>query len=525
MRGQRVVWTIVRALAIGGLLFLAGCSLPDLPGLLSGCTLWNQPPAVPVAPTGPATGDTGTSYSFSAVTTDPAGNTISYEFDWDDGSMFSASSFVASGIAATLAHTYAADGTYSIRVRAIDDQGAASVWSPEHEIVIGGGGGDGDGDEEGDILWQVEIEGLGVEPLASSHPAIAPDGTIYVAAMGTTGTWTSRLVALRPDGTEKWHVDSSCGWMGHPQVAADGTIYVTLCGKMLTAFTPSGTKKWEFDAGHAIGGIAVDASGNVYGFHYESGTYLRTVFSLTPAGVGRWVVYLISSNSAYYNGTALVVGTGGRVYMSASSSGSPDKLFALNSATGAKAWEVTVKGTVNAGAMAVGSDGTIYVPLTASASAPPHLVAVSAAGSILWDRTVSNGPSAPTLGADGTVYSVLVNQGLTAFDPATGAQLWMSGDAPGSRGNAVAANGVVYYGGSYIGPAWAPFIATNSDGTIRWRANIPCAVGSPAIASDGTVIVTGGAFITALRGSAALASSPWPRALNGNRNTGAADEG
>jgi hypothetical protein len=49
-------------------------------------------------------------------------------------------------------------------------------------------------------------------------------------------------------------------------------------------------------------------------------------------------------------------------------------------------------------------------------------------------------------------------------------------------------------------------------------------VGSPAIASDGTVIVTGGTTVTALRGSAALASSDWPRALNGNRNTGAADE-
>jgi hypothetical protein len=50
-------------------------------------------------------------------------------------------------------------------------------------------------------------------------------------------------------------------------------------------------------------------------------------------------------------------------------------------------------------------------------------------------------------------------------------------------------------------------------------------VGSPAIASDGTVIVTGGTTVTALRGSAALASSDWPRALNGNRNTGSADEG
>ena len=513
---------VLRAIGVAafvGALVLSGCSFGNLPAFLSGCTFWNLPPLTPPAATGLTTGDPGTAYSFSAVTTDPEGNTLFYEFNWDDGSAAEATGFVPSGTTGTLSHTYATAGTYHVVVRAIDDQGAASGWSPEHEVVIGGGGGGG---SESDILWQYEVTGFGPAPLEASHPAIGPDGTIYVTAMGTTATWTSRLVALRPDGTEKWHVDSACGWIGHPQVAADGTIYVVLCGKMLTAFTPAGAKKWEFDAGHALGGIAVDASGNVYGFHYESGAYLRTVFSLTPAGAGRWVVYLIGTNSAYYNATALVVGTGGRVYVSAESSGQPSLLFALNASTGAKAWEVALNSAVNAGAMAVASDGTIYVPL--GTSAPDRLVAVSASGSILWDRTLGNAPGAPTIASDGTVYSVVLGQGLTAFAASTGASLWSSGDTPGLRGNAIAGNGVIYYGGSYIGPSWAPFIATNSDGTIRWRVSIPCAVGSPAIAGDGTVIVTGGATVTALRGSAALASSDWPRALNGNRNTGSADE-
>ena len=60
----------------------------------------------------------------------------------------------------------------------------------------------------------------------------------------------------------------------------------------------------------------------------------------------------------------------------------------------------------------------------------------------------------------------------------------------------------------------------NSDGTIRWRANIPRAAGSLAIASDGTVIVTGGATVSALRGSASLASSDWPRAWTGTATRG-----
>ncbi len=515
----------VGLLAFAGGLALTGCSFGDIPTLLSSCTLSNQAPLVPAAPTGPATGNSGTVFSFSAVTTDPEGDTVSYEFDWDDATAFGNSGFLASGAMATVVHGYAADGTYGVRVRAVDIKGAASGWSSEHEIVIGSGGdggGDGDGTDEGSVLWQYTIPDLGIVPLESSHPAIASDGTIYVTASGTTGTWTSRLIALRADGTEKWHVDSSCGWMGHPQVGPDGTIYVVLCGKMLTAFTPAGTKKWDFDAGHALGGIAVDDDGDVYGFHYESGVYLRTVFSLTPAGVGRWVVYLISSNSAYYNGAALVVGTGNRVYVSAASSGYPSKLFALNSATGAKVWETDLAGSVAAGAMAVAGDGTVYVPL--GDSSPQRVVAVSSAGSILWDRTVESAPGAPSLGDDGTVYTVIGAQGLRALAAGTGATLWTVGDAPAARGCAVAANGVVYFGGANIGPAWAPFIAANDDGTIRWRANVPCAKGSPAIAADGTVIVTGGTTVTALRGSAALAASDWPRALNGNGNTGAAGE-
>ena len=183
-----------------GVLVLSGCSFQDFPALLSGCTFWNQAPGVPML-SGPTTGDPGSAYDFSAVATDPEGKTISYELNWDDGTTFGTTGFVASGTAATLSHTYAAAGTYHIVARAIDSDGATSGWSAEHTIAIGGGGGDGGGDEEGEILWQVEVKGLGVEPLASSHPAIASDGTIYVTAMGTTGTWTSRLVALRPDGT------------------------------------------------------------------------------------------------------------------------------------------------------------------------------------------------------------------------------------------------------------------------------------------------------------------------------------
>jgi len=514
-----LVLRVLGLLTFVGGMAIAGCSLGNMPSFLSSCTLSNLAPLVPAAPSGPSTGDAGMAYSFSAVTTDPEGDTINYEFDWGDGSVFGSSGFLASGAPATVVHTYAADSTYGVRARGVDIKGAASAWSSAHNIVIGEGGGNGT--DEGATLWQYTVSGLAAAPLEYTHPAIAPDGTIYVTAMGTTGTWTSRLIALRPDGTEKWRVDSNCGWIGQPQLGSDGTIYTALCGKMLTAFSPTGAKKWEFDAGHALGGVAVDDDDNLYCFHYESGAYLRTVASLTETGAGRWVVYLISSNSAYYNPTALVVGTGGKVFVTATSSGNSDKLFALSAATGAKLWEVDLGSSVNAGSMAVGDDGTVYLPLGTSGG---RMTAVSSAGAILWDKTLAAAPGATTIGDDGTVYSVLGGVGLTAFSPANGAMLWSSGDSPAAHGNAIASNGVIYYGGSYIGPSWAPLIATNDDGSIRWRAVVPCGSGSPAIAGDGTVIVAGGTTVTAVRGSAGLASSDWPRALNGNGNTAGAGE-
>ena len=50
---------------------------------------------------------------------------------------------------------------------------------------------------------------------------------------------------------------------------------------------------------------------------------------------------------------------------------------------------------------------------------------------------------------------VVLGQGVTAFAASTGAPLWTSGDAPGLRGDAIAANGVIYCGGSCLGSSWA----------------------------------------------------------------------
>ena len=85
----------------------------------------NSPPTRPTL-TGTTSGETGTAYTYTAVSTDPDGDQISYCFDWDDGSSEFCTPFLPSGQTATATHTWSTDGDYTITVRAKDDQGAES---------------------------------------------------------------------------------------------------------------------------------------------------------------------------------------------------------------------------------------------------------------------------------------------------------------------------------------------------------------------------------------------------------------
>lgn len=99
----------------------------------------NLPPETPAAPTGPSTGLKGVEYTFSAMTTDPEGDQISYLFDWGDGTNSSWVGPFNSGDTVTAKHTYNAIGSYAIMVKAKDINGAESGWSDSLTIVISEG--------------------------------------------------------------------------------------------------------------------------------------------------------------------------------------------------------------------------------------------------------------------------------------------------------------------------------------------------------------------------------------------------
>ena len=125
----------------------------------------NLRPNTPAAPTGPGTGYTGTSYTFSASAVDPRdGNNLKFTFDWGDGT-YSNTGYVPSNTTASASHVWTSAGTKSIKANATDSNGLSSyLWSNQTtiEIVVGNASPDKIGvfrngglyfDKNGDGYW------------------------------------------------------------------------------------------------------------------------------------------------------------------------------------------------------------------------------------------------------------------------------------------------------------------------------------------------------------------------------------
>jgi hypothetical protein len=89
----------------------------------------SDPPKIPDAPEGPASGNINEEQTYTASTTDPNGDKIYYLFSWGDGEYSGWIGPYNSGITAIATHTWTEKGTYEIMVKAKDDHGVQSDWS------------------------------------------------------------------------------------------------------------------------------------------------------------------------------------------------------------------------------------------------------------------------------------------------------------------------------------------------------------------------------------------------------------
>lgn len=89
----------------------------------------SQPPAKPATPTGTASGNIKTEYTYTSSATDPTSDKVSLMFDWGDGTFSSWVGPVNSGTPVSAKKIWTEKGTYNIKVVAKDEHGVLSEWS------------------------------------------------------------------------------------------------------------------------------------------------------------------------------------------------------------------------------------------------------------------------------------------------------------------------------------------------------------------------------------------------------------
>ena len=91
----------------------------------------------PATPTldGPGSGNAGTEYTYTCVTTDPEGDMVSYCIDWGDNSEVQWYGPFPSGENCNVSHVWSTAGTYCLRVKAKDANDVESGWA-SLEIVM-----------------------------------------------------------------------------------------------------------------------------------------------------------------------------------------------------------------------------------------------------------------------------------------------------------------------------------------------------------------------------------------------------
>ncbi len=182
-------------------------------------TASNQPPNAPTI-VGPVSGDTGITYPFTFTATDPDGDQVQYDVDWNnDGTSEVTSLLVNSGISIVGNRSWLTSGTYTFQVRARDMAGAVSGWT-QHTITV---------TQSAPATALIEVQ-VGTGAWSANDQTIDPGDTINIrwsstgadTCVGTnfstgTGNPTSgTVVATAPGPNSATDFSVSCSGTGGP---------------------------------------------------------------------------------------------------------------------------------------------------------------------------------------------------------------------------------------------------------------------------------------------------------------------
>ena len=386
---------------------------------------------------------------------------------------------------------------------------------------------------DGTIKWKVNIkDNLNVVPFVESSPVIGADNTIYIA------THENNLFAIDSNGTVKWKFDAGGtvdigeyrtkkGIVSTPAIAVDGTIYITTLENWLIAVNPDGTEKWRFEhpTSHFNGWTSptIGKDGTIYlssaGKWFSDSEKESAIYAVNPDGTEKWRYSNESGGAATPaiddDGTIYVTGA---ISKDASTDATKGKLISLNK-DGELNWEFIIDRWVE-GHPTIDKDGTVYIGTKGGT-----IYALNKDGTIKWEYLIDdkinpdeityfvkpdykslNGISAvPAIGKDGTIYIPSWNGIFYAFNK-DGSVKWKIGTRKGfealSTGVVIGKEGTLYL--MSLNTGW--LYAFNPDGELLWDfttnvATFGLSPASPSIGADGTMYIVGNdGYLYALTG-------------------------
>lgn len=294
------------------------------------------------------------------------------------------------------------------------------------------------------------------------------DETVYVVA-------GERLVALTPDGTERWRFRTGDSIRSSPAVV-DGTAFFASTDDYVYAVdAATGTERWRWTdpiARFGVRAIPAVVDGTVY-----VGSLTDRIYALdAESGRKRWA---FEAGESMLSPPAVVDGA---VY-----AGSDDhRIYALDAESGRKRWAFATDDRVCCPPTVV--DGTVYV-----GSDDGRMYALdTATGQRRWSYdtagvTESRGVRSAPAVVDGTVYFTSYDDHFYAVDATTGAEQWRyeaNDDAADSAPMVV--GDTVYVNGAKL------FALDAAAGRLRWRY-----VPETGSASGVTPVASGDAVYTA----------------------------
>jgi outer membrane protein assembly factor BamB len=539
----------------------------------------NQKPNRPGTPDGPRSGKARTTYYYSAQTTDPDGDSVSYQFDFGKGDTLGWSRFLPGGVPDTEQVQWIDDNERTVRVRAQDRLFARSEWSDGLTVSLSNSPpGLPQFDYFPDTVWPGTLDTIrvfSVDPdndrlrfivdwgesaavdtydftqsaalsTYGQHWLIPGSYPIRVQAVddhGLSSDWTPTRVIAVPGPALLWRYFVGAPVADAPALGPDRTIYFKTDNRVF-ALNPDGTPKWQYRINNwRSAPVSVSPKNTIY---VRSGT--KTLSAISSAGELAWTFTFRSAGSTMPLMTS-ALGMNGVIYHRA------DSLYALD-AGGTMLWR-SWRGRSNNSPAVVGADGTIYF----SSEGRDSVYALNPDGTLRWGTYCASARrfAPPVIGQDGMIILCGGAHSLAAFS-ALGTSLWaldLSGPVK-ALPPAVGPGGVTYWGGddglSAIAPnGWwlwrfptrsevltTPAITSDTtivfgcndhllrgigpDGKIRWAFGTRGDVrSSPVIAPDGTIYFgSDDGYLYAIEGHSPLADSPWPMFHHDPQHTGRA---